>query len=440
MCFAFRATTSIEDQTLDDILTITNIMKTTNMQRPASSAARTQASPVSDKSASDDCYEVDSPEKDFSTSSRNANLTKRAGTAKSAEGKEDDDYAEGEDDEDEDMEESTTTATAHRKRPGSHLVKGSAKKAKTAVISKQTKPSGKGEGYDDLRKRATIMVKEKQQDIDQLSAELEEMQDERDEARLTVTSLKKKLKSQRADEVAKEAKDADDLKASCKEMKVQLRAEIEKKHKAAVDLKNDRHKDEIARHKSRMEEALITAKEAKLQAKELKPGHSSVVQARDKKIDQLESNLETATGVTDQMKREKAKLQSEKEALSKALAQQSDEAIEYQEVIKKLRDNVKKEQAELASSEKKIAQMERAWAADKRAGNERWQIQYDNSQESARRASDTQRSISTATRALNEAILKRDDFEMKLKDAEAENRMLRSSISKGGNSKDTTEG
>lgn len=428
MCFAFRTITSTEDQKLEDILIMTNMKSVSNAR-----ALSVPVSSTTSHSASDDCVEVPPQKGARSAATQDRGSVQQATTVNSVGSKDRDEDEEDGGDKDQDTDDSTPAPDANRKRPGSSLVKGGAKKAKTAAVYQRPEPSGKGDDYDDLCWRANVKVRELKETIKQRDSELSDVQDQRDEAFVTVSHLKKQLKSQQAFEATKEAKHEADLKASVQEMKVTLRAEMEKKHKVANETKDRRHKEELARAKDRAEEAQEKMKEAKAEAKEFKPEHSSLLQQRDKKIKQLEDAKATLEGIADKLKSDKAKLGVDKEGLAKALAHQSDEILDIQGDMTRLRGELRKERATIARQNEDYDTM-------KTSLERKWQIQYDNAQHSAQVASEVQRSLHPTTCALNACIIKRDGLEIKLKDAEAEIAMLRDSISKSDGSDQVVKG
>lgn len=422
MCFAFRKSTSAEDQNLDDLL-FKMAKHGAALRRQCSSPPSTSASVTSITSASDDCIMVEAPDKILSTASRSLDSGRHSRTTKHADGEEGDfsEYEDGENDE----SAASASVSIKRKRSGSVMVKGPAKKVNTtAVEHKRPEPSGKGEDYDDLRDRANKKIKHLHQDNNQLNTDLSNMQDERNEALLELSTLKKSAKIQ-------EKTRATTLKASLQEMKLKLKADLETKHKAAMLVKDQRHKEDILTYKAKINDTLESKKLAEMRAKELKPEHSVVVQKKEKVITKLTDDNTTLGGVADKLRNQIGQLEKDGIALRKALANKSDDIIIFKDKIGKFESEIAKVKSVNSTHVLEMAGMKKSYAAERKLQGDKWQIQYDNAQESARRASDVRRSVYQLTAALNSNNEKRIDLEVKLQTAEAEIEMLKTDISKG---------
>jgi chromosome segregation ATPase len=345
-------------------------------------------------------------------------------------------YEDDEDDDGDEDDDATASVSTSRKRPGSALMKGSsnAKKAKPG-------PSIHGAAYDDLRDRANIRLKQKDEDHAASEARNAELEKENALLRQQLSLLEKQGKARVARKAVKEAKYEADLAAIERESRAFAKADFEKKHKTNMEIKDRRHKEDIARMKEKMVDAQQGEKIAKVEAKEKNPEHSKLVQKQDKTIASLKETNSNLEGISDQLKAGVEKLKTDRTNLRKVVADLSDTMQERSAKIGKLNGEVEKHKAIIDS-------LKKAHSTYKTEQGLKWQIQYDNAQTSARRASDSQRTVSTMSFALNKAVEARIKAEDRISALEAEIRKIRvaetiskgEGIPKGENGRQTIEG
>lgn len=447
MCFAFKTTTSTEYQDRDDIFTMANTTTAPSASAhrvppPSSPSAAASVSSTKVTSASDDCVMVEPPSQPSASKKSLSKLSQdNSGSVEhssSVEGRQDKasekSYEDDEDDDRGEDDDATASVSTSRKRPGSALMKGSSN-------AKKAKPSPHGAAYDDLRDRANIRLKQKDEDHAASEARNAEYEKENALLRQQVSLLEKQGKARVARKAAKEAKYEADLAAIERDSRAFARAEFEKKHKTTMEIKDRRHKEEIARMKEKMIDAQQGEKTAKVEAKEKNPEHSKLVQKQDKTIASLKETNSNLEGISDQLKAGIEKLKTDKTSLRKVLADLSDTMLEKSAEIKKLNGDVEKHKAV-------ITNIKESYSTYKTEQGLKWQIQYDNAQTSARRASDSQRTVSTMSFALNKAVEARIKAEDRINVLEAEIRKIRvaetfskgEDIPKGESSHQTTKG
>lgn len=412
MCFAFRDTTSFEPHQLDDILTMVITTGTYNMHHKSPPPA--PASAASTKEATDDCVMMEG----LSVQAP-CEVTKKQGSMQRSASMEDDENRGSEwnfraledrkHDEDghEENEKSVASVSTSRKRSGSVMEKESAKKIKIAPVSKPRAPSGKGADYDDLRDRANKLVREKREEIVELTSTVSDLEKERDVLFLKVGSLERKEEARLIKKKSKEAKHEAELKAIQKDLRAVIEAEMNKKHKVAIE-----------RTKEKEAKALQAAKEAKALAKESNPETSSLLKASEKRIAQLEDDNEVLSQLADDLKKDKKKLKEDLTRMRQAYDSKGDDVHRMETTIEKL-------EGDIESGENELAALKKSHNDFRETQHQKWQIQHNNSQTNARRAADIQRTCSTATSALHECIKNRIELEDQIKVLEAENQNLR---------------
>lgn len=130
-------------------------------------------------------------------------------------------------------------------------------------------------------------------------------------------------------------------------------------------------------------------KAAKAAANESKPEHSLAVQKRDKRIYQLETDNKNLKAIAQGLASEKATLTAEKDGFRQAMNSRSDDVLDRDAEIKTWSEVVEQWKKDYAARIDDIINLKKGYATHTKHMNDKWQIQYDNSQASARRAAKT---------------------------------------------------